>query len=326
VLVLAGGTALSLWAFQASRRDVGAKASARIGREVSRVRAALIADLGQHELALRAGAGFFAGSDDVTAAEFAAFVERLGLGERDPGVRSLAFVVPVARQDLPAWTARQRSRGNDVGKVMTSGERPVLHVVQYSEPARRGARAIGWDAGADPAFRFAIERARETGQAALAGPIAVPHATSGPIFALGFPLYAAARVPTTSEARLAGFRGTLVLFLNVRSFMEEALTGGDPDIEVALFDGPVADPGRLLHAPAREPGTPAPSEQARRTSDSLSIGGKALTLVFTTLPGFEKTQGAIWPFLVLGGGLAMSSLLAAFLWAISRVPREPRVS
>jgi CHASE1-domain containing sensor protein len=326
VLVLAGGTALSVWAFQASRRDVGEKASARIGREVSRVRAALIADLGQHELALRAGAGFFAGSDDVTAAEFAAFVEKLGLEERDPGVRSLAFVVPVARRDLPAWLDRQRSRGNDVGRVMTVGDGPVLHVVQYSEPARRGARAIGWDAGADPAFRTAIERARETGQAALAGPLAVPHATRGPIFALEYPLYATAKVPASSEARLAGFRGTLALFLNVQSFMEETLAGGDPDIEVTLFDGPVADPARLLYAPAREPGTPAPLKRARRASDSLSIGGKSMTLVFTTLPGFEKTQGAIWPFVVLGGGLAMSVLLSGLLWAVSRAPGTSPVS
>jgi two-component system cell cycle sensor histidine kinase/response regulator CckA len=253
----------------------------------------------------------------VTAAEFSAFAGRLGLEERDPGVRSIAFIASVRREDLPRWVERQRSRGNDVGRVMTTGESPLLYLVQYSAPALRGARTVGWDVSVDPLFRAAIERARDTGQAALAGPLAIPHATRGPIFALEYPYYGPEDVPKTAEALRSAFQGTFALFLNVRSFMDEALAGSDPDIEVALFDGPVPDPLRRLYTPSREAGSPAPQPRARRVSDVLSIGGTTLTLVFTALPGFDRTEGTARPLLVLGGGLAMSGLLFGLLWAVS---------
>ena len=292
-------------------------AAARIGRQVSRLRAAVVSDLREHEQVLRATAGFFAGSEKVTAREFAAFVGKLKLTEHDPGVRSLALIVPVRRKDASAWLAERRADGQDIEKVLTSGDRPDLFLVQYSEPSLPGARALGWDVGTDRATRAGIERARDTGEAALAGPLAVPHATSGPILSLVYPLYRMATVPPAVPARREEFRGVLSLFLNVRSLMDEALTGGDPDFEVELFDGPAVEPARPLHAPAREPGAPRPGARARRSTDSLPIGGKTLTFVHTTLPAFEKSQGSVRPFLVLGGGLSMTLLLFGLLWALA---------
>ncbi|HSB37418.1 MAG TPA: CHASE domain-containing protein, partial [Thermoanaerobaculia bacterium] len=134
---------------------------------MSRLRAAVVSDLREHEQILRASAGFFAGSEKVTAAEFAAFVGKLRLTEHDPGVRSLALIVPVRRKDAAAWLETSRADGQPIEKIVTSGDRPDLFLVQYSEPSLPGARALGWDVGTDPSVRAGIERARDTGEAAL---------------------------------------------------------------------------------------------------------------------------------------------------------------
>ncbi len=309
------GLAVSIGAFVAARRDVEQRAALRIQRKVSRVRSALLADIRAHEQLLRAAAGFFAARETVTPEEFRVYVDVLDISRRDPAVRSIALIVPVLKEDLPKWLEERRTVGPPVDVPVTPGEKPDLLLIQYYEPYRAGRKPIGFDVGSVPVNRAAIERARDTGEAALAGPIPLSEPEAGPGLVLQYPIYATGSVPPSLEERRRSFRGCLSLLSVVSLFMEEALEGSDPDIETSLYEGPAADPARLLWAPRRN-GAGAPGAGARRATDVFESSGMKLTLAFVSIPSFERTQGSERPFLYLAGGIGMSLLLFGLVWSV----------
>lgn len=94
---------------------------------------------------LRGGSGLFAASDQVTQAEFRAYVDRLELRRRYPGIQGIGFSVRVRQEESEL-------------------KRAEYHSVIYLEPLdRRNKVAIGFDMFAEPIRRAAMERARDTG-------------------------------------------------------------------------------------------------------------------------------------------------------------------
>jgi CHASE1-domain containing sensor protein len=175
--------------------------------------------LGTYIAVLRAGAGLFAASEDVSLAEFRAFAERVELTRRYRGIQGIGYSVRVSPGDAEKLIARMHAEGVSNFKLQNpDGE---VHAIVYLEPADlRNAVALGFNMHRFPVRREAMDRARDTGLPALSGKVEVVQEVAQDKQA-GFlvyePVYRGGIVPGT----LAERRGKL------QGFVYEPFRAGD---------------------------------------------------------------------------------------------------
>lgn len=83
----------------------------RFAADVRQTRDTLLARFDTYTSLLRGATGLFAADNDVTRADFHAYVERLELRTRYPGVRSIGFARRVLPGDVAAALAAEKAHG-----------------------------------------------------------------------------------------------------------------------------------------------------------------------------------------------------------------------
>ena len=310
--MLALGLGASLFMWQESRDQIKLKSAARIQRAAQRVTTALRAGLSSYESTLRGGAGFFAHRGDVSESEFRSFWQGLGFTDRDASVGSLAFIVPVRRADLAAYLERRRLAGPALN-LQTSGDRDDLFLIQFYEGTEPSSDVVGFDTGAVPANREALEQARDLGLARVAAPITPRDPAVGPAMGVQYPVFRGPSGPTTVEERRARILGWVSLLVRIRPIMERILREEDTDIAVSLHDGASAGTSALLYTP---PG-PEPVQGAPAITAPLELGGHSFTLAFAARPAFMVTQGSRRSRDLLIAGLLVTGLLFGIVWSLT---------
>jgi CHASE1-domain containing sensor protein len=153
-VVLALTLLLTLAATYAFAMAAEARDLTRFRSAGDRIAAAIESRMTTYVAMLRAGAGFFAASDEVTRDEFRAYVKRLELESKYPGIQGIGFTRRVSRADLPAFEARMRAQGLPTFEVWPGSDRPEFHAIIYLEPLdRRNQAAIGYDMSTDATRR-----------------------------------------------------------------------------------------------------------------------------------------------------------------------------
>jgi diguanylate cyclase (GGDEF)-like protein/PAS domain S-box-containing protein len=227
---------------------------------------------------LRGVRGLFDGSASVTAGEFADFVRALDVSDQYPGVVAVSYVTADAARTV-RYTAAARPLPE---RVPESGR--VLHAAQ--------------------------DRARDTGEA-VATPALRRTRDSAPVFYVFLPVYAHGARPATVEARRAALTGWVANTYRGPDFVAGGLARTTA-VEVALYQGTTADPGALVGASAHYPG-----EHSRGLAHEsrLTIFGTPWLVRTVAPPGFTPASYVVAPWLLLGGGLALSLLAALLVWS-----------
>ncbi|WP_368670572.1 CHASE domain-containing protein [Myxococcus sp. AM011] len=259
--------------------------------------------------------GVFSGSQEVERREFRAYTESLEVRQRFPGIQSIGFAQWLQQEALAEHEALMRAEGFTQYHVQPRLERPHHAVIVMVEPFDvHNARALGFDALAEPVRHAALQRALETGLPAATGMVRLlsedededPDLRTG--FVLYVPLFEKPE-PTTSEERHARLLGFVFGAFRMKDLVEGLrFPGFQSTIDLAIYDGTEAHEHDLLYSsrvehPAVEHNTPL------RSQVSLSVAGTPWTLVFTTRPAFFEGTSSSHPTTVAVGGLLMSLLL-----------------
>lgn len=200
------------------------EAAARQGQRIEAARSALEAALRRDEDLLFAGRAFLDGSTAVSAEDWRGFVASLDLPERHPGLKSMAFLVPVPRGGAEAYLAARRRAGQALelhdhftpwpGDPAPGPPEPDLFVIQYLEPAATNLGGLGLDAGANPVQRRAAEQARDTGRPVLTGRLTFGDLSQrDPAMGYFLPVYRGGADPGSAEARRQSLAGWVSLGL-----------------------------------------------------------------------------------------------------------------
>jgi len=283
--VLALGIGASLFFYRESRERAEAQQGARIQRAVARVQTALKARFGGFEDTLRGAAGFFVSTDEVTQAEFRRYWDELGFATRNPSVASLSYLVPVEGRFL----------------------------VQYREGLQASGEGVGFDAGAVPGLRAALEDARDSGSARVVTPVSPREHAPDPTFAIEYPIFRDLSLPASPEDRRLHLLGWVSMIVAVNPLMSDVLSGEDAGLAVSLLDG--ADPGTsaLLYL---APGSDA-APGARRRTAQIALGGHPFTTAFVVRPGFGNTESRLIHRELLLAGLLITALLFGIIWSLN---------
>ena len=275
--------------------------------------------LAAYEEVLRGARGLFEGSEKVGRDEFAAYVDSLALEQRYPGVQGLGFAVVVRPEDREAHVAQvRREVAEPIYELHPAGERDLTTSIVYLEPFRdRNLRAFGYDMYSEPVRRAALERARDTDDAALSGRVTLVQETETdpqPGFLLLLPVYRNGAPHASIEERRANLVGWVYEPFRAHDFMGNIRGPQYADLDLALYDGDETTDAHLLYATSQPPGEP--NGQRFATLRALEQAGRQWTLAVTSAPAFDRELAMSLPHPLMG--VAISVLAAALLFQLLR--------
>ncbi|CAN5501497.1 hypothetical protein BH23ACI1_BH23ACI1_27780 [soil metagenome] len=310
-VILAAGLALTLLGAWYAHREGRSQEALEFANVAATVQHAIEGRLEAYVAMLRGGAGLFAGSDDVSPAEFRAYVSRLELPWRYPGIQGIGFSQIIGPEEREAVAARARQAGLPFHYWPEQpGDQPV-HAIVYLEPLDTlNEAALGYNMFSEPGRRAAMERARDTGEPSATGRVRLVQegAGKGPEqagFLIYMPAYNAGSVPATPEER----RERLLGFVYSPFRADDLLAGVigtrlDGGLHLEIYDGDPAG-GSLLHRSVHEPWTPIRFEVRRE----MSVAGRPWTLVMRNATPRRVTFRSMFVLLIACGGTVLSALL-----------------
>ncbi len=266
---------------------------------------------------LRATTGLFAANRAATRDEFRNYVQHLRVPERYPGIQGVGLSLRVAAADVDAVVADMRA--NDLASFHVWPESPprsVYDTIVSIEPLNaRNRVAIGYDMYTSPPRREAMDRARDTGEAAATGRVTLIQETAAQKqagFLIYVPVYTQPTTTTSVESRRAQLYGFVYApFRSGDLFRATVSTNARPEVRYVVFDGPDllydSDPGRA--------GVP------RFTSAiTMQVGGRPWTIRFSS-----ERSGVGAPFFVTMATLLVGLTISFLLFAVLRLQSLARV-
>ena len=257
---------------------------------------------------LHGGAGLFAGSTQVEFREFRAYVERLELGKRYPGVQGVGFSRFVPDRDRAHIEQVIREYKPDF-TYWARGIADELHAIIFLEPeSEENIYALGFNMFSEPVRREAMVRARDSGMPAASGRVRLVQdditQSNHPGFLMYEPVYRTGAVPSTVEERRAQLLGfvyspfqTDVLLRNIPAPDDAAV------ISYEVYDRTDKEPSLLYSS---VPGAP---ETGPYRESTMSVAGREWLVVFRALPALTVHGPPRVDFVLAAVGIALSVLL-----------------
>ena len=202
-LVLVLAVLLSVWFGYVSWLQARRTAEAQFMARSEAVSAAMLNRVAAYEDIVRAAAGMLEANPQLDQAGFNAYVGKLQLARRHPGVQTLGFARRVPGSELPRYLLAQRVRHGpdfDVHPRVNGNEHFIVDLLYPDIPAMR--HLLGTDVSAEPARRAALAAAHNSGELAAARRVTFGNPARGPTFS-GFLLYAPVYVQETRRTPAA---------------------------------------------------------------------------------------------------------------------------
>ncbi len=262
---------------------------------------------------LHAIGSLYAVRAEVSRAEFRAFVA--DALSRQPELQALAWDPRVPGAERAAWEARAQADGFpgfhfteqvQEGVIGPARERAEYFPVYFLETLQRNEPAFGFDVGAEPRRRAALEQARDAAQPTATPLLRLAQETGSQRgFLVLQPLY---RGPAnTVEERRSALTGFAVAVFRIGDLVEAALRPAETKgIAVTITDEAEHD---VIHGAA----TNAVAAEDGWTTD-FDIANRHWTLHFQPTAAFRGARFFFWQsWSVLAVGLVITLLLAAYL-------------
>ncbi|MFN6961888.1 MAG: CHASE domain-containing protein, partial [Rhodocyclaceae bacterium] len=312
-LVLAIGLIVTVAVYLRAQYWVAEDLAQKLAHESEQLAARMQQQFALQEETLRGLVGLHVASDEVTRADFRAYVDHLDLVRRFPAAVDFRYARHMRRQEIPAW---QRQVAASLAAVGEPPFTPVPHpagtgdeflLVEYVSPF--DPAAIGLDLLQSPERRPAIARLRAGAALALSERLAAEY-PEVPHYAL------LARLPARAGD---SFLGTVALIFRPDRLVQD-IAAAAAGLDLELYDRPATAPlGREVqpvfdtNVDALDAGT----AQALQTRMPLKVGDREWTLVVTALPDWTPAAQNRWfPIAVSGTGVLVTLLLtlaASFL-------------
>jgi PAS domain S-box-containing protein len=323
--ILALSLVLTAVAWFISHSAVQERARDRLVFRSTEVRDAIVKRMVEYEQMLRGGVGLFAASQAVDRDEWFRYVSMLRISEFWPGIQGMGFSTRIAPGELQAHVAAVRREGFVQYAVKPAHARAEYFPIVYLEPFEgRNLRAFGFDMFSEPTRRIAMERARDTGQAAVTGMVKLVQETDQDVqrgFLMYLPVYRNGAPVATVDQRRAALIGFVYSPFRIRDLMQGILGGGAADVGFEIFDGHAPSVEALLYdSNPGMPGLPADNEFSRTLH--TEIGGRAWTIRFAARPELLADYDRGQPLLVAFGGLCVDGLLFHIVASLSAVRRR----
>lgn len=309
LVVLAG---LLLWQWQDYQEGQAEERQHRFQIEAREISQRLMARMQAYEMVLRGVSGLLVGSDDVSLKEWDRALDQYQLQDHYPGIQAVAWSRFIRREQLATFLSERQARDNLDYRIFPDGERESYLPIDYISPLDwRNRRALGFDMLSEPVRLAAIERAIETGEASLSGPVVLRQETeTNPQFGLQLflPVFQPGKALNTAAERRAALLGLVHGALRIHNLIEGILGLQSRRFDIVLADHQGLDSPLLdtVH-----PGTAMPPLFA--SQQNLELYGRTWSLKVVGTAEYERTANAETSLFNLWAGLLASLFLALLI-------------
>ena len=225
---------------------------------------------------VRDGTALLAASNEIHLGEFRAFVKRLELSKRYPGIEAIGFAQRVGRRELRSFARSIELDGVTRFRFRPAGDRAEYQTVVFLEPMDARSRdTIGFDLAVDPVQREAMDRARDTGQPALAGRAGQPFDSVAPDGVILYvPVYRNGAATNTVDDRRRALYGFVFSPIRAGLLLDDLASASMQPVTFEVYDGMDVTVAPLIHASAAP--TPRPEYES---AGPLSAAGHQWLLV-----------------------------------------------
>nr|MBA3272112.1 CHASE domain-containing protein [Acidobacteriota bacterium] len=253
----------------------------------------------------RSGAVLLSADNEINGAEFRAFVNRLQLPERYPGMDGIGFAQCVRRQDLGRFLRILDLDGNGV-RIWPAAPRAEHCPAIFLAPTNSlNKTAAGFDLASHPALAEAMTHARDTGEPAASRKIHDWPGRDGGQFGrvvLFYPVYRGATPRASVAARRRALVGFVFSPLNPERVLAH-LTDSRASVAYEVYDDSVASSANQLARSGAAPANPRYT-----TFERVQVaGGDWLVAVHSLGSPVVMGSGAARQTLI--GGLILSFVL-----------------
>jgi len=309
---MAGGLILAATAAGWLQRQHSGKedAQSRFNRAVLEMETAAGNRFSAYQDLLKASAGFCA-SQDLNAKLWRDYAGALHLDQRFPTVSGLGYAADVPESELRRFVRAMRRSDADDFKINPPGIRFDYFPVQFVEPDA-GKGLIGYDIGSELSGRIAAERARDSQEASLSRPLALPDDPPNRSF-----LYLTA-VRAPEEA--GGFKGWVFLRIQAQDLLRN-LAPSSAGIRLQAFEGEAMGADTLFFDSSGRsaPNTLGAAPGSLTAARTFSAGGRHWTFFYSAPSGFDAGAAAGSPFEIWLGGFLLALLGAGLVRALAGV-------
>ena len=294
LLIVIVGATLTLTNWMNLQRREAATLDRTMAHRTESIQAAIRDRMLTYQAVLHAAAGLVHVSDVVTEDEWRVFTDQLRIATSYPGLQGLGYA-----PRLPPGAA--------------DGERDRVPVLYLEPPNERNRRLAGFDLMSEPKRRRAMERARDSGSAALTSKITLRtiDGTTKPGFLVFFPVYTRGHPPVSVRERRERLIAYVYTPFQARTFIESVLGGLPGDLTLQVRDADPAEDDVLLY----QHGADTASLFSRQRS--VSMLGHRWMIRVGARPAFVEQQRSSEPMWTLIAGGTTTLLVAALVFTLA---------
>lgn len=270
-----------------------------------------------YEQMLRGVQSLFSTTSFRNRAAFRSYVDSLQLSANFSGVQAIGLVEWVPPERLAEHLAFMRSQGFAGYAIDPPGTRDAYGPIIQREPyVGRNRSRVGGDIWNESVRRLALEKARDSGLAAISGKVQLLISSNTPDAPAGFVMYLPVYKQLKNHGNIAERRESLVGWAYASFYMKDFIAGlygnQTPGLALSIYDGTQLAESSLMY---RSPDSAiAPNKPAIHANEYLVVAGHNWTLSLSTQKEFEDryarglaTQTAI-------AGAFLSLLLTVVVW------------
>lgn len=311
--VIALSVMLSLFAWKYYKTQIETRTQQRFNVAADNTAKLIIDRLARYEDALWSGVAAQAShAGDISHAQWVSFAQSLELERKYPGTNGIGVIHFLRPEHVASYLARQRATRPDFA-IKPAHDFDFFLPITSITPVAANMQAVGLDVAFETNRRTAAFAARDTGRAAITGPIElVQDASSTAGFLFYAPFYTPQTVNTTTS-RQAGFRGAVYAPIIVNKLMDGLMPKNFRQVAFDLRDGDTTIYSELT--PENQVVDPNPMH---RTELPISVYGRTWTLDIQTDLTFRAANTYTQPNWILAGGFFVESLIVTIIILLTR--------
>jgi len=322
IIILVILTAFCLYGFYEARITHQDRRSKLFEIRVQRATETIRNRMTDYTQILKGCQSLFYASDSVTQNDWHIYTNNLSVSESYPGILGLAYAPYALKSSGSELENRIRLNGFPSFTIKSTFKNNIITPVIFIEPLTyRNKRALGFDLSSDPSRKKAIERAIQTGQAAITNKVKLVQETNKevqPGLLMFLPIY---RNPiNTLDKDTNNVLGLVSAAFRTHDLMN-ALLKRYNELDIEIYDGDNFEAQNLIYDSNSHLQAKKNAEKLELSSDtSVVIAGSTWRIFYNSNLNFNTAFETQQHYILLIAGLSISSLL--FLLAVSTIKRR----
>lgn len=318
ILVFIAFFGITLWSWVDLKQNIQQEKSQILTNNTDNTAQAIIDRFNSYEDVLRAGAGLFGASDNVTRSEWREFINSFDLPNSYPGIQGIGYIKNFGPEEIEAHQAAIRTEGIENYTIRPADPRPNYTSVVFIEPmSEKNQSVLGYDMQTEDKRATAMHMARDSGKVGLSDKVTLiqevndqQETQSG--FVMFMPIYINNLSLADTASRQANLDGYIYAQLRAGDLLSGILNDDNPNFGFRIYDSPSSGDNSLIYETASF-NRIAADKSRQMTSQTIQLANKQWLIESAVNPEVISGRERNRPAATLWGGVLFSAFLAIFI-------------